>query len=149
MGISKKEIQTLCIQVLYKQLSRLAEMMAYAQKEANQETKSSAGDKYETGRSMMQLEKEKYAMQHSRVSKQLKILQKLDLGSHHEVKEGSLVYTNIGTFFIAVGMEPQHVDNETITCISLFTPIGACLEGLEEGDIIDFRDQEIEIWEVL
>ena len=149
MSAIKKKIQILCIQVLQKQLFRLEEMMMYAQEEANKETKSSAGDKYETGRSMMQLEKEKYAMQHTRVLKQLDILQKLDLRSHDEVQEGSLVDTSIGMFFIAVGMESQYIQKETIACVSLHTPIGACLEGLEEGDIVDFRNQEIEIWSVL
>ena len=148
MGISKKEIQVLCVKVLQTQLTRLKEMMMYAQEEANKETKSSAGDKYETGRSMMQLEKEKFAMQHSRVSEQLAILHNLDLGSHDEVQEGSLVVTNIGMFFIAVGMEPLNMGEERITCISLSTPIGKCLEGLEEGDVADFRNQEIEIWDV-
>lgn len=148
MSICKKELQISCIRVLKQHLSRLEEMMTYAQQEANKETKSSAGDKYETGRSMMQLEKEKYAMQHSRVSTQLTILQRLDLGTHEEVREGSLVDTNIGRFFIAVGMEPQHIQNEPVTCISLSTPIGMCLEGLEAGDVVDFRGQEIEIWEV-
>ena len=123
-------------------------MMKHAQAEANKETKSSAGDKYETGRSMMQLEKEKFAQQHDRVSKQLEIVQKLDLGVHNEIQEGSLVDTNIGLFFISVGMEPFDLGDTTITCLSLFTPIGEALDGLEEGDVVDFRDQEIEIWEV-
>ena len=81
-------------------------MMKHAQEEANKENKSSAGDKYETGRSMMQLEKEKFAQQHDGVSQQLEIVQKLDLGAHDEIQEGSLVDTNIGLFFISVGMEP-------------------------------------------
>ena len=148
MQFSKKKIRGLCIQLLQDQLLRLEEMMRHAQAEANKETKSSAGDKYETGRSMMQLEKEKFALQHSRVSQELDVVQALDLGVHDEVQEGSLVYTNIGLFFISVGLEPLMVNGKTITCLSLSTPIGKSLEGLEEGDVVDFRDQEIEIWEV-
>ena len=82
MNINKKEIQVLCIQMLERQLSRLEDVMRHAQLEANKETKSSAGDKYETGRSMMQLEKEKYAIQHSRVSQQLGTLKKIDLSDN-------------------------------------------------------------------
>ena len=63
----KKEIQSLCVHRLQQQLCRLEEMMNHAQEEANKETKSSAGDKYETGRSMMQLEKEKNRYQKSRL----------------------------------------------------------------------------------
>ena len=146
--IPKKEIQSVCLHRLQQQLARLEDMMKNAQAEANKETKSSAGDKYETGRSMMQLEKEKFAQQHDRVSQQLDIVQKLDLGAHDEIQEGSLVDTNIGLFFIAVGMEPFDIGDTTITCLSLSTPIGEALDGLEEGDVVDFRDQEIEIWEV-
>lgn len=146
--IPKKEIQSVCLHRLQQQLARLEDMMKNAQDEANKETKSSAGDKYETGRSMMQLEKEKFAQQHDRVSQQLDIVQKLDLGAHDEIQEGSLVDTNIGLFFISVGMEPFDLGDTTITCLSLSTPIGEALNGLEEGDVVDFRDQEIEIWEV-
>ena len=146
--IPKKEIQSVCLRRLQQQLARLEDMMKHAQAEANKETKSSAGDKYETGRSMMQLEKEKFAQQHDRVSQQLEIVQKLDLGAHDEIQEGSLVDTNIGLFFISVGMEPFEIGDTTITCLSLSTPIGMSLDGLEEGDVVDFRDQEIEIWEV-
>ena len=146
--IPKKEIQSVCLHRLQQQLARLEDMMKNAQSEANKETKSSAGDKYETGRSMMQLEKEKFAQQHDRVSQQLEIVQKLDLGAHDEIQEGSLVDTNIGLFFISVGMEPFEIGDITITCLSLSTPIGEVLNGLEEGDVVDFRDQEIEIWEV-
>ena len=148
MLINKKDLVDRCSKLLREQLNRIEIMMRLAQEEANKETKSSAGDKYETGRSMMQLEKEKYAIQHHRVLSQLNALKNIDLGLHSEVQTGSIVKTNIGVFFIAVGMESLIHGDQNIECISLSTPIGKVLAGLESGDVADFRDNEIEVWEV-
>ena len=49
-----------------------------AQRAANNETKSSAGDKYETGRAMMHLEKERIASQMTNWLKLLKAIKQVD-----------------------------------------------------------------------
>ena len=146
--ICKRELSKRCKSVLDEQLFRIEEMMRLAQEEANKETKRSAGDKHETGRSMMQLEKEKYSIQHARVSLQRAVFNRLDVRAHDEVTLGSLVYTDIGIFFLSVGLGTQFLEGKSIECISLSTPIGAVFEGAEAGDIIEFRGREIEIIDV-
>lgn len=148
MDDTKKAMAYRCKSILQEQLYRIEEMMRLAQEEANKETKSSAGDKYETGRSMMQLEKEKYSIQHARVSHQLAMCNRLDLNIHSEVREGSLVYTDVGIFFVAVGVGSLSWKEKRVECISLSTPIGSALEGAEAGDVVEFREQEIEILDV-
>ena len=65
-----------------------------AQLSANEEGKSSAGDKYETGRAMMQIEREKAANQLEEALKLKRIIDQLQPDVHHEIATlGSVVIT--------------------------------------------------------
>ena len=57
----KIELYNSCLAHIEDQIARANSAMANAQQDSNQQTKSSAGDKYETGRAMAQLDKERYA----------------------------------------------------------------------------------------
>ena len=146
----KKGLWSACKEILESRLLRLRESMQRAQEEANLETKSSAGDKYETNRSMMQLEKERYALQHVRLQKMYTKLLRIDVSSSsQEIQLGSLVSTSMGWFFFGVGLGEVEYEGTIYRCISMKTPIGEVLEGGEEGDIVDFRDREVEVFDVI
>ena len=122
--------------------------MEKAQKEANLETKSSAGDKYETGRSMMQLEKEKYALHLQEALRLKEYLASIDLSHECEqVEEGAVVETDHGNFFFSIAAGNFFYKKEYI-CISIASPIGRALESAEEEDVVVFRDKEIEIFSI-
>ena len=65
-----------------------------AQRSANEEGKSSAGDKYETGRAMMQIERDKAANQLEEALKLKRILDQIQPEVQHErILIGSVVIT--------------------------------------------------------
>jgi len=110
----------------------------------NTDTKSSAGDKYETGREMMQIELNKYEAQLGLNQKLLSELQKIDSSDTHQVIDfGSLVKTNQGTYFISIGLGAVTVENETVFVLSLASPVGKLLKGKQEGDSVSFQNREI------
>lgn len=114
------------------------------------ETKSSAGDKHETGRAMLQLEREKAGEQLAEIQKLKLTLQKIDLTTTSQhVRLGSVVFTSSLNYFIAISAGELIVDNESFYAISPLTPIGKLLLGKQEDDTFQFRDQEIEILRVL
>jgi len=120
--------------------------MATIQESANDETKSSAGDKYETGRAMMQLELEKLGVQLSDAQKQLQILHKINLdNSSGAVRSGSLVNTNHGSFFISVSAGILTVDGIKVTAISTVSPLGATLLERKRGDEFQFNGKAFRI----
>ena len=125
----KRQILEDCLCLLDEQLARIENAMRLAQEEANRETKSSAGDKYETGRSMMQLEKEKYAIPHQRVQKLRATLGQIPLDNHEQAQFGSVVCTDIGWFYLSQGLGEIQIEEKTIRCVSMNTPIGIVLEG--------------------
>ena len=114
------------------------------------ETKSSAGDKHETGRAMLQLEREKLGNQLNLVQIDEKTLARIELNEQTSVvKVGSLVKTSQLNYFISVGAGKLLINDDTIYAISLNSPIGQLLISRQKGDEINFRDQKIKILNVI
>jgi len=117
---------------------------------ANNETKSSSGDKYETGRAMMQLEIEKNSVQLAESLKLKTALDQITLDDDPQVvKPGSLVVTDHGVFFIAISLGKINLQNKTFFVISPGSPLGLKLMRLKAGDQITFRDQPYFIRELI
>lgn len=83
--------------------SLISKAIEHAQLAANEETKSSAGDKYETGRAMMQLEIEKQSVQLAEAMKLKHVLSQINPEKTTEtIQSGSLVFTDQGNFYISI-----------------------------------------------
>ena len=107
------------------------EAIREAQLSANEETKSSAGDKYETGRAMAQLEIEKNSLQRAESLKLKQVLDQIEpAGKTLRVQRGSLVHTNQGSFYIAISAGQFIIRNKIYFAISPASPIGQKLIGL-------------------
>lgn len=124
--------------------------IANAQASANEATKSSAGDKYETSRAMGQLDIEMYTRQLHDVESKLAILQNIEanLRQHSEVNLGAMVETTLGTFFLAVGIGKIDIEEKPIMVISPQSPIGEAIFQKKSGDSVSFRGKEIKIGKV-
>lgn len=108
------------------------------------ETKSSAGDKHETGRAMIQLEMEKASQQLSIVYEMNEILQRVSIENSSDiVKLGSLIKTTKGTYFIAVSVGQVKIEGNTYFVVSSKSPIGKQLLGKREGDELTFNKAKI------
>ena len=107
------------------------------------ETKSSAGDKHETGRAMLQLEREKAGNQLAEIQKIKEALSKINIeNTSKTISLGSVVYTSKSNYFIAISAGELIVENEVFYAISPNTPIGQLLIGKVVDDEIQFREQE-------
>lgn len=139
-----------------------------AQASANEEGKSSAGDKYETGRAMAQLEIEKASTQLAEANKLKQALEQIILDENNSssqrtrnssptestgnwqpatgnkfIKPGSLVITNQGNYFISIAAGKLTVDDQTWFAISAGSPLGATLLGKKEGDVVKVMGKDI------
>ena len=114
-----------------------------------EDTKSSAGDKYETNREMMQAEMSRNEMNLAKALTLKDELNRINLEAEHkQVAIGSMVVTQNGTYFLSIGIGVVQLENEKIFCISEASPIGALLIGKKVGDSIDFRGQKISIKQI-
>jgi transcription elongation GreA/GreB family factor len=110
------------------------------------DTKSSVGDKYETGRAMMHIEQEKNEVQMALALKQKSELSKINIHKEYlKVGYGCLVLTNQGSYFISIGVGKLDIDQGNIYAISLVSPIGKQLEDKKKGDKFQFQGREFEI----
>lgn len=114
------------------------------------ETKSSAGDKYETGPAMLQIEEDKNKMQLQNALDLKSVLTKLNPDKNYSTVElGSLVKSNLATYFFSIGFGKIEIQHNSIYCISLESPIGKALHHKKVGDKIMFQNNEILIKEIM
>ena len=113
------------------------------------DTKSSVGDKYESGRAMMHIEQEKNEVQMALALKQKNELSQIDIHNKYlKVGYGCLVVTNQGNYFISIGIGKLDMDEENIFAISLASPVGKQLEGKKKGDTFQFQGREFIIKDI-
>ena len=116
----------------------------------NSETKSSAGDKHETGRAMIQLDREKTGYQIKEIENEYKLFSKIKSNVVlNSVGLGSVVITHENQYYIATSAEAFNYNSKTYYCISIKSPIGSLLIGKKTGDVVVFNDRKIEILDVL
>lgn len=142
----KTQLYELCQRYLQSRIQNAEEAIRFAQAAANDETKSSAGDKYETGRAMMQLEIEKNSAQLAEVMKLRRQLDKLPYEREPtSIQPGSLAITDQGNFFIAISVGRLTLDGEIYAAVSPESPIGAQLIGLKKNSSFTFGNKKYTI----
>ena len=138
----KEQICYSVLQFLNKKIINIRKTIFSIQKARNNEIKSSAGDKYETGRVMMQNELEKQALLLQQYQNQkANILKIQNMKTSEEIGFGSLVLTNQGNYLIAIGI--GRVDKFSV--ISLLSPLGKAFRGLKSGDTFIFQNKQYKI----
>jgi hypothetical protein len=116
----------------------------------NDATKSSAGDKHETARAMLQIDREQAGERLVELEKTQEVLYKIDLKSSPENAHlGSLVFTNNGNFFLSISLGILKLDQDSYFCIGLQTPIGKLLLGKQVGATFNFRDKNYSILSIV
>jgi transcription elongation GreA/GreB family factor len=117
-----------------------------AQEAANDEQRSSAGDKYETSRAMMQIERDKAAAQLSEALRLRNTFsQILPENNSQKIVLGSLVTTKTKKIFICIGIGKLNLEGEDILVVAPTSPLGAVLMGLARNDKFNFNGELIQI----
>jgi hypothetical protein len=146
----KHQLLKCCHNYLDASASILQQAIANAQAAANEETKSSAGDKYETTRAMMQLEIEKNTVQLANVENLRQVLNRINPEKKSQLAElGSLVITSHGNFYISISAGKLSLNEQEYFAISTASPLGSKLLGLAAGKTAQIDKREYLIKEVL
>ncbi len=145
----KLALYTKCLEFADQRISNIQQAIDAGKISENDETKSSAGDKHETGRAMMQLEQEKNADQLIEAYKLKMVISKIDPGQHTNViSSGSLVVTNKGSFYISISAGKIDLAGDIYYAISAQSPIAIKLIGLPIGKEFSFNDQFYKIEQI-
>ncbi|WP_282071829.1 3-oxoacyl-ACP synthase [Polaribacter atrinae] len=142
----KEALFNQCEIFVNKRLHTVTEIISSNQKALQSETKSSAGDKHETGRAMLQLEMEKAGQQLTGITLMKEILAKIEVNKISTVAHlGSVVETASINYFLSISAGQITIDHKVYFAISVSSPIGKLLLGKKVGDEIFFNGNIINI----
>jgi transcription elongation GreA/GreB family factor len=146
----KQQLFNLCQDFIDSRFKTIQSTINEIQESLTSETKSSAGDKHETGRAMLQLEREKAGNQLAEINKTKVALSKIDSKKTSKtIGLGSVVYTSNANYYIAISAGELTYNNKKYYAISPNTPIGLLLIGKTIGETITFRSQRFNIDTIL
>ena len=136
----KAKLLATCYEYVEQRIETSKQAMRHAQDSANMEEKSSAGDKYETGRAMAQIERDKAAQQLDEALKLKSILNQIKPNvKNDKVIQGSLVITKDNLFYLAISIGKIIIDGLDFLIIAPTSPIGQILLHSKVGDQFTFN----------
>jgi hypothetical protein len=144
----KQRLMKALLEQLNTDAALLRQSITETQVSANEETRSSAGDKYETARAMAQLEIEKLTVQLNGKIEALLALSHLHTDMKAAGGPGAVMVTSSGRFFIAVNGGAIDVDGVKYTVISPLSPLAKSLAGRKTGESVVFMKNVISIHQV-
>jgi len=145
----KQKLYAICVERVLIRIQTLQQMISDTQAASNAETKSSAGDKFETTRAMLQLEKDKSTLQLAYAFEEKQLLDQININqSFSIVKTGALITTNSGSYFLANGSGKLELNDQTVYAISAASPIGKQLLGKKKGDQFEWKGKTFKILNV-
>ena len=150
MSNLKKELYNLCVNYVKNRINTAREAIDDAQQSASEETKSSAGDKYETAREMMQQETDRNQAQLNEANKLLVALNQISVDTVSTTAvPGSLVVTDNGKFYITISAGALTLNGEGYFAVSPASPIGIKLQGRKVGDEFNLNGKDYRVKDIL
>ena len=146
----KQQLYTLCTEYIAAKETDIRRTIDEAREAANNETKSSAGDKYETGRETMQQEIDLNLTRLNELNRLKQTLERIIPTQKSDIAvPGSAVLTNNGNYYIAIGAGILKADGKAYYAISAASPIGELLAGKRKGDMFSFNGKSYVVEDVI
>lgn len=137
----KNNIYITCINLIEEKINHLQTLLHDLRTGSANDAKSSAGDKHETAKAMMQMEHEKISRQLHEVLLQKEVLNNAHLIlTQNKVVNGSLVKTDKGFFYLTIAIGKITVDGEAVIVLSPQSPLGIKLMGLKIKDKVQINN---------
>ncbi|HLP50869.1 MAG TPA: hypothetical protein VK154_08290 [Chitinophagales bacterium] len=146
----KPQLHNLCLQYIEQRIATAQLALDMANSSANEETKSSAGDKYETTREMIQQDVDKHSAALAEAVKQKQLLQLINADKPTDkIQPGSLVITDKNSFYISISAGTIMMGDKKYLAVAASSPIGIKMIDRKAGDSFVFNNitQQIkEVW---
>lgn len=131
----KQKIYTHYKQLANDKINMLTTALKDLRESSINETKSSAGDKFETTRAMLHAEQERIGRQLKEAMDQKTNLDNINIFINSaQITKGSLVKTNKGYLFVSIALGKINLDGIQVIALSPQSPLGYRLMGLKEND---------------
>lgn len=145
----RSKIYHACVQVLQDRIQQANLALENAREAVREDTKSSAGDKYETTRERLQQDIRGYQTQLAESQKMRFHLEQLrDIIPGIIIQPGALVKTNLHEIYLAVSIGWIEVEGKRLMVLSPASPMGRLLIGKKAGDRFSLQGTEQTILEI-
>ena len=145
----KLKVHQHCISIIEDKINTIQKEYRLYQDSAANETKSSAGDKHDTGKAMMQMEQEKLGIQFKELVNSKKILGSINPSIKSEkIQFGSFVKTDTSWFYISISLGKILIDAKEIFILSSQTPLSKLMLNKSNGDSFSFNGNNYTVAEV-
>ncbi len=145
----KNKLYQLCLNFVEQRIATATEALQQAQEASNDDTKSSAGDKFETSREMAQQDINRNKLLLADAKQQNAVLLSLkDVGKETAIRSGSVVITDQGNFYISISAGQLVLDGKVYFAISAVSPIGKLLLGKSVGEKFEFNGKRYKVQEI-
>ncbi len=146
---TKTELVSFAQQIIAEKIDRVKNILAEISDSIVNESKSSAGDKHETGIAMLHLEVEKNNQVLNGLMAEENALLSLPTDRISDVVvKGSLVLAAGNYFFLGVGLGIKMVNGKNVIMVSESSPIGRELLRKKNGDYFIFNHNRLIIEEI-
>ena len=146
----KAALYDACLRFIEGRIETAETALAQAQEASNDDTKSSAGDKFETTREMMQQDIFRNKRLLADAQQNLGLLKSLaDVPVSELVKNGSLVETNQSLFYLSISAGQLSVSDTTAFAISAASPVGQLMLGKRVGEEFTFNQKTYTVLNIL
>jgi transcription elongation GreA/GreB family factor len=150
MTALKEQLYLLCSDYVRDRETEIKKVIAEVQEAVSNETKSSAGDKYETGREVMQQEINLNLARLNEVNKLKAALEHITPTQKGTIAlPGSVVYTDNGNFYISISAGQLKIDDTVFYAISASSPVGLKLVGRKAGYSFDLNGKKFTVQKVV
>ncbi|MEM0517486.1 MULTISPECIES: 3-oxoacyl-ACP synthase [Aequorivita] len=131
----KTELLQHCQKQVDNRYSKIKQTIEAIEESLLEESKSSSGDKHETGRAMLQIDRENAGKQLHEIEKIAQLLKKIDVNTTSDyARLGSLVYTDKFAYYISISIGSVEIDETDYLCVALNSPVGLLISGKRKGD---------------
>ena len=145
----KQKILQHHLTLLQDKIDVYSDMISGLADDAQNDAKSSAGDKHETALSMMHLEQEKLSAKLQEAIHFKEVLSKIDLSvNSQKVVLGSLVKANGLQLFISAALPKITIDGVAVLALSPQSPLGSQLVGKEIGAVVEVNASKFTVEDI-
>lgn len=144
----KTGLKTLAQQTLQQKQADLERQLSNLQSAATEEGKSSAGDKYETQREMINQSRDILEAQVLQLRRMVSQLERIPCQHQEQVREGALVQLPIGTVWVSISLGKLQYEGKEFILISNESPLFGAIKGLSSQEDTVFRGKRLRIEQV-
>lgn len=142
----KKKIHAKCLELAQGKIDVCNDVLLKIDEAKKAETKSSAGDKFETSREVLQAEEDRATATLSNAMLLKKSLSQIKPERPSiKVEPGALIVSSTLSFYISVGLGKINVDDQIYWAISLASPIAKQMIGKTKGNVFSFNGKDYSI----